>query len=76
MSAWGAGRGLQVMVSNQGLQPQTQQGLLPALSPTQSATSGGWSLHGSRAQLPSKFPPSSPLPSPAHRPVLRTVPTC
>lgn len=41
MSAWGAGRGLQVMVSNQGLQPQTQQGLLPALSPTQSATSGG-----------------------------------
>ena len=24
-----------------GAQPQTQQGLLPALSPTQSATSGG-----------------------------------
>lgn len=68
MSACGAGKGLPVMVSNQGLQPQTQQGLLPALSPTQCATSGR-PLRGSRAQLPSKFPPSSPLPSPAHRPI-------
>ena len=74
VSAWGAGKGLQVMASNQGLQPQTQQGLLPALSPTQRVTS--WLQGSVPLSVSSLF--LSPLPSsPAHaRPILRRVPTC
>ena len=67
MSAWGAGRGLQVMVSNQGLQPQTQQGLVPALSPTQSASSGGG---GGLSMAPGLSSPLSFLPLPLSPPLL------